>query len=108
MGFKTLLFSPKFEQCDSVVVIIPSHRATVTYNGLAIDEGLAYGTMLPYIEQILSWNPKFKKKKKTKATEKNDEEKKESPNSESNSKKSSVRRWGIMILDPQGKDVNNN
>jgi len=61
--FKTILFSPKFEQCDSIVVIIPPHRGTVTYNSLAIDEGLAYGTMLPYIEKILSWNPKTNKKK---------------------------------------------
>eukprot|EP01083_Nonionella_stella_P163818 540410_1 len=64
--FKTVLFSPKFEQCDSIVVIIPPHRACVTYNSLAIDEGLAYGTMLPYIETILSWNPKVNKKNKGK------------------------------------------
>lgn len=107
--FKTLLFSPKFEQCDSVVVMIPPHRAGVTYNGLAIDEGLAYGTMLPYIEKILSWNPKLKKKKKKKADpaedEKQDAAKLESTPSKS---KQPTRRWGIMILDPQGKDVNNN
>ena len=102
-GFcKTLLFSPKFEQCDSVVVLIPPHRAGVTYNGLAIDEGLAYGTMLPYIEKILSWNPKLKKKKmkKKKADPVEDEMQ--------DTEKQPMRRWGVMILDPQGKDVNNN
>jgi len=110
--YKTLLFSPKFEQCDSVVVMIPPHRGGVTYNGLAIDEGLAYGTMLPYIEQILSWNPKLKKKKKKAAeksekSDKKDEEKKDSDTA-GTAKKQPMRRWGILILDPQGKDVNNN
>lgn len=96
--YKTILFSPKFEQCDSIIVIIPPNRGCVTYNSLAIDEGLAYGTMLPYIEKILSWNPKVNKK-----GGKKNKKKKDKPTT-----KQALRRWGIMILDPQGLDANNN
>ena len=46
--FKTILFSPRFQECDSIVVLIPPHRATVTYTGLAIDEGLAYGLLIVF------------------------------------------------------------
>lgn len=103
--YKTILFSPKFEQCDSVVVLIPPHRGGVTYNSLAIDEGLAYGTILPYIEKILSWNPKLFAKKKKKKGKSDDllqkKKKQESDNKKPSKKKQPKRRWGIMILDPQ-------
>lgn len=48
--YKTILFSPRFQECDSIVVLIPPQRAAITYTGLAIDEGLAYGTM-----SVLCW-----------------------------------------------------
>ena len=84
--FKTILFSPKFEQCDSIVVLIPPHRGAVCYNSLAIDEGLAYGTMLPYIEKILSWNKKNKKGKKN------------GGDNDQKDENEVARKWGIMIL----------
>lgn len=121
--YKTLLFSPKFEQADTVVIIIPPIRGCISYKALAIDEGLSYGTLLPYIEKILSWNPKPVKKKKKgsdalkkgsdslkkgKADKKKDKEQKEEVHDEKKASNEPVRRWGILIMDPQGKDTNSN
>jgi len=104
-SFKTILFSPRFNECDSIVVLIPPKRATMTYTGLAIDEGLAYGTMLPYIEEILSWNRRPSKPSNVS----------NAPNgpisavsADSESIDPAPRRWGILVLDPQGRDANNN
>eukprot|EP01084_Bolivina_argentea_P130599 230549_1 len=114
--YKTVLFSPGFEQCDSIVVLIPPHRGSITYNSLAIDEGLAYGTMLPYIEQILTWNPKSKKKRKQSKPKKpsdaaateTDKTNKKNHHHHKKAANAPPGRWGIMILDPQGLDANNN
>eukprot|EP01084_Bolivina_argentea_P028767 53416_1 len=64
--------------------------------------------MLPYIETILSWNPKVNKKNKGKKKGKKKTDNKKDTEEKKSANKKPMRRWGIMILDPQGQDANNN
>merc|ERR1712228_333191 len=54
--YKTLLFSANFNKADTIFVILPPFRGGVCYWNLCVDKGIAYGSMLPYIEHALQIN----------------------------------------------------
>jgi len=54
--YKTLLFSSNFNKAETIFVILPPFRAGIVYWNLCIDQGIVYGTMLPYIEYIMKQN----------------------------------------------------
>mmetsp|Transcript_35516 Transcript_35516/g.43884 ORF Transcript_35516/g.43884 Transcript_35516/m.43884 type:complete len:265 (+) Transcript_35516:591-1385(+) len=58
--------------------MIAPKRALISYPSLILEQGIAYGTMIPYIDDIMKLNTETKHK------------------------------WGVLVMDPQGKDANNN
>merc|ERR1712113_510081 len=51
--YKTLLFSANFNKASTIFVILPPFRAGICYWDLCVDKGIAYSSMMPYIEHVM-------------------------------------------------------